>query len=257
MTQPPGGSEPLMPYNPGQQPPPYYGGQVPPRPVYAQPVQSLNGLALATSILLGVAAALAAVNALPLFNRAKLAGEFLGGGVTLSRLNNADSAVAGLYLLLLAVILATGIVFVIWQYRHAANAVALGGRLGLGPGWAIGGWFIPLANFVLPTLQIRQSARASGRPVPGVVAAWTTTYVIANVAYFGANGIRPDFPTAGANAADFIDKFVQADRVAASGSIIYAVAGVLAIVMVRTLSKNQEQAVAQRAQQQPTYDPYG
>jgi hypothetical protein len=134
--------------------------------------------------------------------------------------------------------------------------VALGGRLGLGPGWAIGGWFIPLANFVLPTLQIRQSARASGR-VPGVVAAWTTTYVIAVAGYASASGIRPKLPSASGNATDFIDKFVQADRMAAGASVIYAVAGVLAIMMVRTLSKNQEQAAAQRAQQQPPYNPYG
>src|SRR5882724_11275451 len=118
MTQPPGGSEPLMPYNPGQQPPPNYGGQVPPQPVYARPVRPLGGLALATSILLGVASALALVNAFPLFNRAKAAGDFLNGGTTISQLDDADTAVAALTLLLAASLLATGILFMIWQYRH-------------------------------------------------------------------------------------------------------------------------------------------
>ena len=45
---------------------------------------------------------------------------------------------------------AIGVVFIIWQFRHAKNAQVLGARGGLGPGWAIGGWFIPLANYVLP-----------------------------------------------------------------------------------------------------------
>ena len=30
---------------------------------------------------------------------------------------------------------------------------------GLGPGWAIGGWFMPVANFVLPAVQLHQSSR--------------------------------------------------------------------------------------------------
>jgi hypothetical protein len=44
--------------------------------------------------------------------------------------------------------------FITWQYRHAKNARLLGQQGGLGPGWAVGGWFIPLANFVLPAVQL-------------------------------------------------------------------------------------------------------
>ena len=51
---------------------------------------------------------------------------------------------------------------VIWQWRLAKNHQQLG-RPGtsLGPGWAIGGWFIPLANFVLPFIQFRELWRGA------------------------------------------------------------------------------------------------
>ncbi len=52
-------------------------------------------------------------------------------------------------------------VFIIWQFRHAKNAQVLGAYGGLGPGWAIGGWFVPFANYVLPAMQMHQSSRAS------------------------------------------------------------------------------------------------
>ncbi len=57
--------------------------------------------------------------------------------------------------------------FIVWQFRHAKNARALGERGGLGPGWAIGGWFVPLANFVLPGVQIHQSSRMSDSAAAG------------------------------------------------------------------------------------------
>ncbi len=64
------------------------------------------------------------------------------------------------------VALAIAVVFIIWQFRHAKNAERLAGPLPLGPGWAIGGWFIPLGNYVLPQLQLYRSAAASDPDAP-------------------------------------------------------------------------------------------
>lgn len=56
----------------------------------------------------------------------------------------------------------SGILFVIWlyqAYRSAESRGATGRRWG--PGWAIGGWFIPLANAVIPKLVMNEIDRMS------------------------------------------------------------------------------------------------
>jgi hypothetical protein len=49
-----------------------------------------------------------------------------------------------------------------WLHRAAANLPALGGsELRFTPGWAVGWWFVPLANLVLPVLIMTEIWRAS------------------------------------------------------------------------------------------------
>src|SRR5262245_14862724 len=57
------------------------------------------------------------------------------------------------YLVVGLVLVYTAVVFIVWLYRARRN-LAIWGILGLGwgPGWAIGGWFIPLANLLIPKL---------------------------------------------------------------------------------------------------------
>lgn len=55
-----------------------------------------------------------------------------------------------------------GILFIIWlykAYRSAESRGATGRRWG--PGWAIGGWFIPLANLVIPKMVVNEVDRMS------------------------------------------------------------------------------------------------
>jgi hypothetical protein len=60
--------------------------------------------------------------------------------------------------------LALIVVFIIWQWRSAKNAVALGTiRMRYSPGWSIGGWFIPFANLVIP-VRVVQDLWQSGDP---------------------------------------------------------------------------------------------
>lgn len=61
--------------------------------------------------------------------------------------------------------LATAIVFLIWLYRAKANARALGaGDMMVSPGWAVGWYFVPLANLVMPFATMRELWQASARP---------------------------------------------------------------------------------------------
>ena len=59
------------------------------------------------------------------------------------------------------------IVFLIWMFHAHRNAEAISGDdLGVGRGWAIGSWFIPFANIVVPCISMLQIVKASNRGEP-------------------------------------------------------------------------------------------
>jgi Domain of unknown function (DUF4328)/Protein of unknown function (DUF2510) len=107
--------------------------------------------------------------------------------------------------------LAVLVLLIVWTYRSATNAQALG-RNGarLGPLWAIFGWFIPLASFVLPYIVIQDLWRSSDpdaprgdgwRTLPGStlvrgwwalrVVTWVAAIVVPGMAVLGEWGTSP------------------------------------------------------------------
>lgn len=93
-----------------------------------------------------------------------------------------------------------GIAYVVlslqWTYRTSQNARALGARdMKISPGWCVGWNFVPLANFVMPVVIMREIWRASkdhanwqtlsATPVLG----WWWFFNIANWVLAAANGI--------------------------------------------------------------------
>lgn len=75
-------------------------------------------------------------------------------------------------------LLAAFVLFIIWSFRVAKNGRALGYPASLSPGWAIGGWFIPIANLFLPYLSIRGGAPADTQ---ALVLRWWLAYVGASL----------------------------------------------------------------------------
>jgi hypothetical protein len=271
MTYKPPGGPPPPPQPPWQ--PPTAGAPYPasaygtPGYGYASgaPVKSLKGLSTAVVVLLAVTGLVSLWAAVALFHRASVVSDFTGfGGVSIGDISDADSQVSGAVGLLQFGILATAVLWIIWQFRFAKNAQALRGSYGLPPGWAIGGWFVPFGNFVLPQLQLFQAAKASdpdlpaGQPpasgrAPASVAAWWVAYDLAGALFAIGAIMRPN-----KNDFDFdLDRFVRADRVSAFSCLIYIVAAVIAIFMVRAVSDRQMRAAASAAPYQPGYQqPY-
>src|SRR5215471_18570518 len=70
-----------------------------------------------------------------------------------ARLHGADTFDAVVFAAGLVFLVGTAVVFLLWMYRARANAdVYRGSERRLGAYWAVGGWFVPLANLVLPLL---------------------------------------------------------------------------------------------------------
>ncbi len=222
-----------------------------PRP----PMRSLKGLSVALLVLLILIALTEAGAAAARTNRASLLDEVADSPLSVSfdEVVDADNAVAafsGIHGLLLLVI---AIVFIIWQFRHAKNAEVLGVRGGLGPGWAIGGWFIPLANFVLPTVQLFQSSKASdidarqqGRPPKGspVTIVWGVVFGIGTLLLFSSGALAPSDDNGDFEIDSFsdVDDLASSDRSASAGHIILIPAAILGIIMTRTLTTRQTRA---------------
>lgn len=68
--------------------------------------------------------------------------------------------------------LAVHILCAFWLYRACANAQASGRRLKTSPAWAIGWWFVPVANLWKPYQALAEVWRASG-----VGESWRSTRV--------------------------------------------------------------------------------
>jgi hypothetical protein len=69
------------------------------------------------------------------------------------------------------------ITFLVWIHATTVAIRRTGGTTTLSPGMAVGGWFIPVANVVLPCLSVRSALR--GVQQPGILAVvWWIVYLI-------------------------------------------------------------------------------
>ncbi|WP_042383785.1 DUF4328 domain-containing protein [Streptacidiphilus melanogenes] len=135
-----------------------------PRPTLISPTAPA-GVGLAAQILIAVAG-LAALISFGLniwaFTVAKAAYDAGPANVDTDAVTAAGGVAGILVFFSLLLGLATGIVFIVWFYKSANLAAILApGRQALSPGWAIGGWFIPLGWFVLPRIVAGGVWRAS------------------------------------------------------------------------------------------------
>jgi hypothetical protein len=75
-----------------------------------------------------------------------------------------------------------------WIYRASANAHALSGEMTISPGWAVGWYFIPIANLFKPYQAMREIWMAShfrgdwrGEPSPSLLTGWWGLWIVVNI----------------------------------------------------------------------------
>lgn len=83
-------------------------------------------------------------------------GDALADPTTSDRIDNADLAFISLISQVTSLLLYGCIAALcVWSFRATKNARMLGLQTQFSPGWAVGGWLIPLANLVMPYLVVR------------------------------------------------------------------------------------------------------
>lgn len=117
-----------------------------------------SGLRTATIVLFWVAAAMQLLVGLFAFRRSSVVDEYLDGTKAAADVDDASDALGGGIVLWFLASLAAVIVLAVWSHHTVNNAKRRDPGLGVSPGLAAGGWFIPLGNFVVPWQQIRNAA---------------------------------------------------------------------------------------------------
>ncbi|MFE5943738.1 DUF4328 domain-containing protein [Streptomyces sp. NPDC056480] len=136
--------------------------------------------------------------------------------------------------------LPTQIVFIIWFFRVRRNAGVFAPDLHRGgPGWAIGAWFVPIAQFWWPRSVAAGTWRASRRDPYGdgkeeslaLLNWWWAVWIVSVL--FGA------FASAVYDDADRADEFWAGAGLLVAWAALDIVAAVLAILFVRRLTSMQ------------------
>ncbi|HEY7071793.1 MAG TPA: DUF4328 domain-containing protein [Acidimicrobiales bacterium] len=220
---------------------------------YAAPPVPADGLGVAAAVMLGCMVLVSVFVTLVAFNDYTVLDDALNGHTshTLDEITDADDF-RGLSLGIFGLgEVATGVVFICWQYRHSRNAEALAGPGGLGSTFAIVGWIIPLGWYVLPGIEIHQSAKAASPPVPGGgprsgpgsgpaipwILLFSAGWVGLTVSLFmhpGSLDTKEDFEHAR-----------DAALAGTLGGVALVLAGLLGAVMVQSLTKRQSQRIRQ------------
>lgn len=158
-----------------------------------------------------------------------------GATVTLAEATRSDDRMRTLGVAYLLSLAASGLAWLIWQYRAHRRLRGSGiQNLQFTPGWGVGWWFVPIANLVMPYKAVRELWRAgdlsSGAFLQGrttrtpIVSWWWAAFLGANLlARFGA-GLGSD---------ESIEDLLTRDYVLMVGSGLWIVSGIIAIMIVR------------------------
>ena len=138
-----------------------------------------------------------------------------------------DAAVTAAHIELAALIVG-GLVFIIWLYRARRNAQVFNPDIHRrGPGWAIGGWFVPVMNFWVPYQVMTDTLLACEEPTGwrrgyALIRAWWACWL---VSMFGQRLLALQHP-------DTVAGFENHAVVAVALRVLAVVTAVLAILVV-------------------------
>ena len=146
--------------------------------------------------------------------------------------------IGGIYLL---VFIVTGIVFLKWIHRANVNARGFGAQgMTHTPGWAVGWFFIPIFSLFRPYQAMKELWKVSQDPTDwqtreggALLSGWWTLWIISNI--LGQVTMRMN--------ADTIEKLKTLTTTSIVAEIVGVVLCLVAMAMVKTISRWQEELV--------------
>ncbi len=167
------------------------------------PLGRIGGLTTAARILAYVVGTVSVLSAVLGGLAIDEAEDFLAGAISEDDFITAYAPAVLMGLVQTATFVALIVVTMLWMRRVAANHREIGRTGTWGPGWAIGGWFLPpFVLYVIPWLMFREMWKASDPSIPlgddrwrsgavsRVVEVWWVLYGLAPIALIAVQGAR-------------------------------------------------------------------
>lgn len=191
-----------------------------------------------------------------------LDGEF----VSASRLDDADDFAAAALIINVLVSVPLAIVWAVWFRRLRLNAEMFApGQHRMGPGWAAGAWFTPVVNLWFPKQIANDIWRASSPHGPqlvrrGLLNAWWVTFLVGagiqgvgNIQYAVARDKIEDGDYALRDGRGLVEDLHTALGVEMAAIAVSIAAAVLGLLLVRQITRTQEQRATLPPQLPPPY----
>ena len=153
--------------------------------------------------------------------------------VSLSEAQASDDRQAVIAVLQVAVLLAAAVLFILWLRRCYANLDSLGGRRRYSLRWTVWGWFVPIMWFWRPKQVVNDLLISDARPrAAALVNWWWASFLVSN----GVSWVSSRMLLSGDTAKQLHD----AALAGVVADVLDVGAAVLAVLMVRRLTADQE-----------------
>lgn len=214
-----------------------------------EPARPLKRRALVVTVLLGLGILADLAGTAAEVNLLGVLGELQEGvDVSFEEATAADDQSGNAGLAQIAVFLATVIAFLAWFWRAYRNLPAFGVREPrFGYGWAIGSWFVPLLNLIRPKqiandiwrgtspdLETGQGWRSyENKGVSPLLHAWWAAWLVMGFGDRIATRLYLD--------AESVSSQQSATYLSIVVNLLYAIAAVMAILVVRAITQRYEE----------------
>lgn len=210
------------------------GDVVPPR----------TGWATATVVCLGLCVVAALASMATYWGQIGILEEIASGAFDINEVHASDARVQLASVVELLILLVTGVCFFVWVAGANRTARSLApGLVSDTPGWAVGWWFVPFANFYKPYVGLKEIWHAStvrpGAPAdvdaPTVFPVWWTFWILRILpGYISVSMLN----SAGTNA----KQAILGSQIQMAAGFCDIVAAIAAIVVVRAVADVQDRA---------------
>jgi hypothetical protein len=184
-------------------------------------------LAMATQVLLIVCGVMSvATIGIETFGISAVTGYLNGHNSAIDMIEMYDQSTFVVTILSALSLVATGVLWVIWQYRAAKQVT---GRTRRSAGWHAGSWFVPIISLWFPYQNISDLWRAVGRTRPSWQIIWWLLWVVSNVFIQQSSRIY--------TTAEDLEQFRVAMWMSIAGEILLLAAAPLAWLITRGITQ--------------------